>query len=301
MPVDGCRWLSAHLHVDGAVYGPAADRAILDAVAPVAAECLRRRWARCAFFLRYTAGGPHLRLRLLGRPGDLGAHVRPLIEDRVAAGVVRGVDWVPYEPELDRYGGPAGVEVAERLFADSSRLAIELLAGLAADDRAARLGKALLAMLTLLHVFVGEREAAAVTIRRYGQAYLAQQVPDPDRGRRLARAFEGGLDRQADTLAAYVEATWEALERRSGLPPALERYRRRLGAARRRLRAVFERRLLLDAHGAPWARFEPAAAAIFPSYLHMTNNRLGVGIQEEVYLAVVAHGTLGAGAARALA
>jgi hypothetical protein len=33
----------------------------------------------------------------------------------------------------------------------------------------------------------------------------------------------------------------------------------------------------------------------------MTNNRLGVGIQEEVYLAVVAHGTLGAGAARALA
>ena len=291
MPADRWRWLSAHLHFDGNVYGQPADEVITRVVGPVADECRSRRWIRRFFFLRYTAGGPHIRLRFYGRSADLDRRVRPLLVER-AGEAVHEIAWSPYEPELDRYGGPAGVAVAERLFEDSSRLALALVPEIPSQDRSARLGKALLSILALVHVFVGDRAAAAATMWRYGDDYLRQLVPDPDHHSRLFRNFEQGLSRQADTLGAYVEAAWSALEEGRGLPAAMARYKSQVEATRERLRRLCDRHRLLAPNGEPWTHWRPAAASIFPSYLHMTNNRLGVSIQEEAYLAVVASGTL---------
>jgi thiopeptide-type bacteriocin biosynthesis protein len=278
-------WLSVHLHFDGDLYGAAADRVVLEAVAPVVAECRRRGWASRYFFVRYNLGGPHIRLRLLGRRGGLALPLRRLLAARVDAldGLVREVAWEDYEPEIERYGGPAAVGVAERFFDASSRTAVAVLSRLPEGDRASRLGKGLLATLVLLHAFAVDRAAAAALARGYGDGYLRVLTDDPDQHRRLVATFERGLDRQADSLAAYVEAAWEALAADDGLPPAMARYRRQVIAARERLRRLF-------ASGRAAER--AATETILPSYLHMTNNRLGVAVEEEAYLALVASRTL---------
>ena len=87
-------------------------------------------------------------------------------------------------------------------------------------------------------------------------------------------------------MSAYVEAAWEALEEGDGLPAEMARYRRHVVAARERLRKLFV------AGAAGRAPEEAATETILPSYLHMTNNRLGVNVQEEAYLATVASRTL---------
>lgn len=301
MADSGCNWLSAHLHFGGDLYGEPADRLILDVVAPVAAECLRRRWIRRFFFLRFNVRGPHVRFRLQGRPEVLERRVRPLLErTAAAAGSARGLEWVPYEPELGRYGGARGVIVAERLFHHSSRTALALLPRLRTGARSARLGKALLASLVHLHAFAGRRDHAAASAEVYAESYLRQVQPDPENQGRMTSMFERGWGRQAETLATWIEAAWTALEGDDGLPAEWRRYRRRLEITRDRLHQLFRSGRLLDRAGEPYRTWSEAVGSIWPSYLHLTNNRLGVRIQEEIYLAVVASRTL-AGERRAAA
>jgi len=68
---------------------------------------------------------------------------------------VREIEWCPYLPEVDRYGGDAAMQIAERVFCDSSRAAVRLLGAL--NGPPARLGRALGAMITALYVFCPAR------------------------------------------------------------------------------------------------------------------------------------------------
>ncbi|MFD7078998.1 lantibiotic dehydratase [Streptomyces sp. NPDC059918] len=120
-------WLSLHVQVPG----PRQDAA-LRRLADTLAGLPPQDAARC-FWIRYaTPGfGPHLRLRLGGRPEVLEALLRPAAEgwarelhDLGLAGTAR---WEPYVPEVERYGGPACLAAAEAVFAADSALALAAL------------------------------------------------------------------------------------------------------------------------------------------------------------------------------
>lgn len=89
---------------------------------------LARQW----FFIRYADPEPHLRLRWQGDPDVLLGHVLPQVSDIAAALIERGelhrlvVD--TYDRELERYGGPAGTDLCERIFHADSRAVRRLLA-----------------------------------------------------------------------------------------------------------------------------------------------------------------------------
>jgi len=81
---------------------------------------LARRW----FFLRYSDPEPHLRVRWQGEPDLLLRHLLPQVavfaEQLVEAGRISRLAIDSYDRELDRYGGPAGLDVCESVFhADS--------------------------------------------------------------------------------------------------------------------------------------------------------------------------------------
>ncbi len=285
------RWLSVHLPVAGTLWAEGGDRLLLDLVAPFARRALERAWIDRFFFLRYTAGGAHVRFRLHGPAAALTGEVRPRLEEAAEA-LAGGASWVPYEPEMLRYGGRQAVAVAEEVFDASSRLVLELLADLPPGDRDARLGRALLAMLVGCHVFAGSRAEAARISRQYGEAYLRQQMPDAASREGLRGAFERGFERQAPALAGMVERVWGLLDDSADLPPAVAAYRACLAAARDRL-AELHRRGRLVHRGGPYRRWRDGVTSIFPSHLHMTNNRLGVTMGEECYLASLVAGALG--------
>lgn len=303
-------WHSEYLFHAGGIYSAACDAVLLEAVEPFVRVCEARGWIDRWFFIRYGEGGPHVRLRLHGVLAVLEREVAPALREHLATlypGVAEGfpeppsptgsggvshVAGVPYEPETARYGGPEGVLLAEEFFCLSSEAALDLLRGTRRDERSSRLGKALLAMVVLVHVFRGSREGAGEFAHVYGTGYLRALVPDEERRGELARAFGGGFEQQADTLTAYVEEAWSRLDSGDPLSDALDRYRAGLEEVRGRFGALLDAgRLVLS--GAVVTEWERAVAGIVSSYVHMMNNRLGVAIQEESYLAYLIHRSLG--------
>src|SRR5207248_9086836 len=76
------------------------------------------------FFRRYADPDPHLPLRFHGEPGTLRGDLLPALHDWATArcdeGLASRLALDGYQPELERYGGPAAMEAAERVFAADS-------------------------------------------------------------------------------------------------------------------------------------------------------------------------------------
>jgi thiopeptide-type bacteriocin biosynthesis protein len=87
------------------------------------------------FFVRYRTNEPQLRLRISGL--DIGSIevVRKTIETWRQSGIITRWAIVPYEPETDRYGGSEGMKLAEGIFGQSSRYAMESIMRRDTSDR----------------------------------------------------------------------------------------------------------------------------------------------------------------------
>lgn len=139
------------------------DRFLLEVVAPEIARLATVQQLDRWFFIRYWENGPHIRLRVDGADDQtflaLGSHLRQHAPEYAASDVSAdtrfdpaakfdgwhadpsAVPWfgqgevheIAYEPELRRYGGPNGLQVAEALFGLSSETAIRVVGATAGD------------------------------------------------------------------------------------------------------------------------------------------------------------------------
>ena len=116
----GSRWLYLKLYCGEVTADDVIRRIASDAGARLVDTNLAERW----FFIRYRDPDPHVRLRFLLSPttswSDAQQVLTECVAPLVAAGSVRRVSFDTYEREVDRYGGPEGMDIAERVFhADS--------------------------------------------------------------------------------------------------------------------------------------------------------------------------------------
>ncbi|SDL92788.1 lantibiotic dehydratase C-terminal domain-containing protein [Nonomuraea jiangxiensis] len=170
----GGHWIGAHLFHFGDL-----DPLITDVVDPVTRELAADGTAGRSFFLRYWEGGQHVRLRLEVPDPARAPRVRDLVRERaaahfathpspsvdaaayrafasaMAAGERRtsyddrlhpagSVAFLGYRPEYEAYGDAACVAAAERHFAVSSRLALDVLRARTEMGRRAAIGLAAL-------------------------------------------------------------------------------------------------------------------------------------------------------------
>lgn len=133
----GSEWLYAKLYTGTA----SADALLRDVVQPLVESLMQSHAADQWFFIRYADPEWHLRLRFHGEPEMLHrlvlpavhAAFNPLLDD----GKVWRVQFDTYERELERYGGPEGIVLAERLFHVDSEAALELIKILDPGDEGA--------------------------------------------------------------------------------------------------------------------------------------------------------------------
>src|SRR5579885_145822 len=117
--VPGSEWLSFHLaHAPGN-----GDRLLVDRVRPAVRALWQEKRLAGFFFLRHFLGGPHLRLRLRPSPGQREAVGERIADELADLPLVE----VPFEPELDRYGGPERIGTSLDFFALQSARALRLL------------------------------------------------------------------------------------------------------------------------------------------------------------------------------
>jgi thiopeptide-type bacteriocin biosynthesis protein len=174
----GSEWLFAKIYAGGSEV----DRVLRDEVRPLAAEAIGSGAADRWFFIRYRDPEPHLRLRFRGKPQELHGRLLPLLQHALAGplkeGSVNRFMLDTYQPEIERYGGPVGLDLSECIFQADSEAIVELLTFLEGDDGAeARWQLALLGADRLIDDFgFSSAEKRALVARRrrdYGQEFRA--------------------------------------------------------------------------------------------------------------------------------
>lgn len=90
------------------------------------------------FFIRYSDPEPHLRVRFKGRPQWLAGELLPLVHRTLLPLRQRGRIWRvqidTYEREMERYGGPEGMALAEQIFCADSEAVLDILKELEGDE-----------------------------------------------------------------------------------------------------------------------------------------------------------------------
>jgi thiopeptide-type bacteriocin biosynthesis protein len=218
----------------------------------VAAESLADDW----FFIRYNDPDPHLRVRFRGDPARLLSGLLPRLSawatDLMAAGSCQRYVFDTYDREIERYGGPAAIDIAESVFAADSRAVVDLLT--MAPGRLPRVDRNTLALLSIddllaaLGIAQGDRLAwyrrhAKGMWDHVGQAYRQQKA--------LLRTLLGDpAALQEEPGGDEVRATFA--RRRATLAPLAERL------------AALEQR----------GELHPGRDEIYRSFVHMHCNRL---------------------------
>jgi lantibiotic biosynthesis protein len=133
----GSEWLYLKLFT-----GPATADQVLRRAARAVGSSLQAGGADQWFFIRYADPDWHLRLRIHGAPDKLLHETLPLLTRVLAPLLETGQLWRvqldTYEQEVERYGGEAGIRLAERIFhADSD--AVLAIAGQLTGDAGAEL------------------------------------------------------------------------------------------------------------------------------------------------------------------
>ncbi|MFD6097997.1 thiopeptide-type bacteriocin biosynthesis protein [Nocardiopsis flavescens] len=266
------------------------DAFLLDRLAPAAEAVVAQGGARAWFFLRYWAGGPHLRVRFLEADADavrgFADRMRAAARDTSGAALdlapdtyYRGLPqadpahWhadgevadAVYEPETERYGGPGALEVCEDFFCASTAIALAVLRS------APRPGQRQAVAADLVSLAFGVLGLGDVEAVRQARGYHASW----DFSAEVARGGDGPRV-EAERLFHASPARW--LQRRSLLERLVARegasthhlWTRALGGAVDRLRELHgERPLANDLTRIVW------------SLLHMHHNRLGLDIDDE--------------------
>lgn len=168
-------WLSVYIYFKGGIYEPQCDKVILDVLAPFINESKRQKLFEKYFFIRYNQFGSHIRLRFYGCQEILNRDLKPNFEKYITCYEKQDIFalpqkdsdsdndkndllWIPYEPEIERYGGDEAIKIAEEFFYYSSETGLKLLKKIPDGEYSSRLGKGLLSMIILLFVFTTNRQ-----------------------------------------------------------------------------------------------------------------------------------------------
>lgn len=256
----GSEWLYVKLYTGTST----ADGLLRDVVAPAVREVMGEAQADHWFFIRYGDPGWHLRLRLHGDPGALVTRVFPRLQEGIAPLLEDGRLWRvqldTYEREVERYGGPEGIALAERLFHVDSEAVLAILDLLEGDEGADfRWRIALRGIDMLLHDLGLEGDAKQKVLSGMRESFTAEFGG----GKGLRVQLDQRLREERRNLFPLLDP---AGDRESELAPALEILHRRS----ERWAPVIAELKRLEAAG----RLTQTIAEMAPSYVHMFVNRM---------------------------
>ena len=312
-------WLSAHLF-----YAGDWEQFLLRGVKPFIEKMVSQHLAKQYFFIRYWECGPHIRLRIKGNEENLLHFVKPEVDTffcqyfalhpscREEPAWVKELPvhqrWYPnnsvqfliYEPEVERYGGIIGAEIAEKFFQASSRVTLAIYQDYGDWSYNLALGTAVkLHLAFAVALKMDLLEAASfftfISNRWLPAAYANLSHFSIDEAvkhrKRILKTFGKSFDQQRKNLIPYFQTIWHALcaggqfeqEWLNQWVLDLLDIDRELNAAQNHHQLIipdwFQPDLTLQI---PSSR--QALWSILESYIHMTNNRLGVFNHDEAYL-----------------
>jgi thiopeptide-type bacteriocin biosynthesis protein len=198
--------------------------------------------------------------------------------------------YIDYEEELGRYAGRHGMTLSHKHFEVSSDVVIKILQTTNVHLRTIMLGGAIQLMLQLCYGFLGSEDA----ISRFLTGYMDfWQRSYAENSSNLFPKFDLKYDRMAPRLLRRGEELRAlAFGEKYLLGTAVERqWATHIAELHSEIKELAGRNLLEVREGMDGE--EGASSLLLSSYVHMTNNRLGVSILDEIYLSYLILKALG--------
>ncbi|MDQ3982025.1 MAG: lantibiotic dehydratase [Actinomycetota bacterium] len=254
----GSEWLYAKLYTGTAT----ADAVLREEIRRLTRSWVDARAVESWFFIRYGDPQWHLRLRLHGEPERLTHEVLPQLQavagDLLEAGTIWSFQLDTYEREVERYGGPEGVELVEQIFHADSEACVGILTMISGDaGMDARWRLTLRGCDLLLDDFGFSLQEKSAVMRSLRDAFAAEFGASGDLKRHVGARYR----REKLALDALLEG-----HAAPGIEAALRLLHERSSSVRRQaqgLREAGERGLLSRPLG-----------DIASSVVHMHANRL---------------------------
>jgi thiopeptide-type bacteriocin biosynthesis protein len=272
------------------------DQFLTTAITPFVAKIATEGLVSGFFFVRYWEGGAHIRLRLRTKS------MRPLVQctrsyfeqyfkahpsvrrfEPLSSGMFANdsVQEIEYQPEVSRYGGPKCIAISERQFEASSRAILSVIAERQWSYESA-IGTAIQLHIIFASAMGFDVHEAAKFFAEASNQFLVTNdcLPAGLTVKRAVELFAESFAAQRDRLVGLQREVWSAME--TGQQFEQEWANRwalgNIDTAKRlrRARALKARE-----------RWTKAEQDIMKSYVHMTNNRLGVLNRDEAYVGYV--------------
>ncbi|MFY9822629.1 MAG: lantibiotic dehydratase, partial [Thermoanaerobaculia bacterium] len=256
----GSEWLYLKVYTGTST----ADGLLREVVAPVAREAIAQGMADGWFFIRYGDPEWHLRLRFHGRPEELGGRLLPRLHaelgPRLADGRLWKVQLDTYEREVERYGGPEGMLLAESIFEADSDAVLAIVEMLEGDEGAEVRWRLALRGCDMLLTDLGlEGEERMRTLRGMKEGFGREfgggkglRVQLDQKFRKEGRGLVPLLDPAGDDASDLAPALAVLRRRSERLAPLCAELRQRFAAG----------------------RLNQSLADLAPSLIHMHVNRM---------------------------
>lgn len=286
---------------------------LIKVMKPFVDDIMEKALAEQFFFIRYWERGPHIRLRFKGETGILQNQVKPRLETyflnyfkehpsqrRAPEDMVNVIQYIEYDPEVERYGGPIAILTAEEQFEASSRVVLAVIEDSESWDYDRALGAAIQLHLGFAFALGMDLDEAVEFFSRIAAYWFAGATgynagisPEELKKRReiTMKAFEENFLKQKATLVSYHETLWTAFT------AGMEFEQEWLNLWIQRMKAIAGKLQDMQRQNKPvipqWFRPEPGKKTpvdrqywwpVLESYVHMTNNRLGILNRDEAYL-----------------
>lgn len=190
---------------------------------------------------------------------------------------------IAYRRELDRYGGPAGMALSEWHFEKSSDLVLRLVATGNMHMRTVLLGQAAQLGMGLCFAFLPGPAEVASFLQNYRIFWeTSYQEPSTEQHEAFERSFTRMRDRLCERLVRVRDAVRDP-ESATGIEREWAEH-----CVELRDRAVaLTRAGELTFRDGPVDDPAVTLPILLSSYVHMTANRLGASILDEIYLAYI--------------
>ena len=268
-----------------------------ECVIPLVEELFNTQQVSAYFFINYGERGPHLRLRLKHDKNDsIYPYVSSILSDYMHKNPsninsYRESDWFPndtihfidYEPEIHRYGGNAAISVAEKQFMNSTKVVFAHIK----DNLLISYNNALNAAIRL-HIasafyYCNENIEDAVNFfyNVFVGRSIVQYEPFIKFNSKDEHIYNVYFRQQKENIIPLVKYIWENLEKAEIIDDNIQYWLLAEKEICNDLTKIQKQNKLV----VPYMYECFPLWSIFQSYIHMTNNRLGLSPIDEGLIA----------------
>lgn len=312
------QWMAFHLY-----YAEPHSRLLVESVKPLVQDLLRHQEISSYFFVRYFDRGSHIRLRLKGDIEKLETSIKPKLvahfekyyrEYPSKRAEIQNIsttelpeEWIPnntiqiaeYTPDVLRYGGVVGLDIAEHHFYDSSRVVLDIVEVKANSSYEQMLAVAVQLHISFLYAMGLQKEDAKILFQHILYDWLLfsygshkddttfDSIQHAHLQRKIISAFEERFEKQQQQIIAFHYLVQQALHDGVEFEQEwLNAWIRGVKRTAEEFYAAKERGEIIDPmqSTSPDVQNNLFGKSILGSYVHMTNNRLGIQNRDEGYL-----------------